>query len=139
MVLKIERAIALPVPAAGDSISYLVDHHGKQVEPAPQSQDHSQSQPPPPRPLEGNALTPPMASKLAGNEASSANGGTSNVDYQTCAGCGVTDSHAPGSLLLFDDPEEDVNAVVTKRPEDEKRYVFTCFYFFFIRHFYVCI
>lgn len=133
MVLKIQRPndqsneFAPPPPpqAAGESRSFR-DSSVDPRNPVAQSRGAVPSLPPLPPPNHPHHHHAVRASRSrdSGDVSRPRDGArASRGKFQCCDGCGISDEHAPGSLLLFDDPEEDVNHYAPKRPEDEKRYV----------------
>jgi len=137
MVLKIQRPtdqsneFASPPPpqVAGESRSYRDDSSVDQLNPVAQSRGAVPSLPPlpPPNHHHNHHAVRASRSRDAGDVSHPRDGvRASRGKCQCCDGCGILDKHAPGSLLLFDDPEEDLNHYAPKRPEDEKRYCATC-------------
>ncbi len=133
MVLKIQRPAErtdgfsppppLP-PASGEASSYRDDSIVDRLEPRAQFHGAAPSLPPLPPPQRHHRANLVSRSRDPRDVSHPHGGGrVSRSDYQRCDGCGISDKHAPGSLLLFDDPEEEVDQYAPKRPEDEKRYV----------------
>ncbi|KAL7462697.1 hypothetical protein ACHAXS_003071 [Conticribra weissflogii] len=136
MVLKIQRPAErtdgfsppppLP-PASGEASSYRDDSIVDRLEPRAQFHGAAPSLPPLPPPQRHHRANLVSRSRDPRDVSHPHGGGrVSRSDYQRCDGCGISDKHAPGSLLLFDDPEEEVDQYAPKRPEDEKRYCAKC-------------
>lgn len=75
-----------------------------------------------------NGFDPPPSKKTKPNEGPSqepkhATASAEKSPALICAGCKVSDKEAPGSLLLFDDPEEEEDKKDNK--SDDLRSVFT--------------